>query len=78
MSGCWSPSPRWPPLSTRINSATTCTARSRPGSLPRKIHEALLMMVVYAGFPTALTSMVVWKEVLASARRQGVSIDIPE
>lgn len=43
-----------------------------------KIHEALVMMTVYAGFPTALTSLVVWKEVVASARRRGIKVDIPE
>jgi 4-carboxymuconolactone decarboxylase len=46
------------------------------GISARKIHEALLMMVVYAGFPTALTSLVVWKEVLGAARRQGVPVDM--
>ena len=46
------------------------------GISARKINEALLMMIVYAGFPTALTSMVVWKEVVASAARQGVPIDL--
>jgi 4-carboxymuconolactone decarboxylase len=46
------------------------------GISARKIHEALLMMVVYAGFPTALTSLVVWKEVLGAARRQGVAVDM--
>jgi hypothetical protein len=34
------------------------------------------MMVVYAGFPTALSALVVWKDVVASARRQGVAIDL--
>jgi 4-carboxymuconolactone decarboxylase len=46
------------------------------GISARKINEALLMMVVYAGFPTALSALVVWKDVVASARRQGVAIDI--
>jgi 4-carboxymuconolactone decarboxylase len=43
-----------------------------------KIHEALVMMTVYAGFPTALSALVVWKEVVASARRRGIKVDIPE
>lgn len=42
----------------------------------RKVHEALVMMVVYAGFPTALTALVVWKEVVASARRRGITVDL--
>jgi len=46
------------------------------GISARKINEALLMMVVYAGFPTALSALVVWKDVVASARRQGVAIDL--
>jgi 4-carboxymuconolactone decarboxylase len=46
------------------------------GISARKIHEALVMMVVYAGFPTALTSLVVWKEVVTSARRHGLKVDL--
>jgi len=56
--------------------ATTFTVRSQAGISARKINEALLMMVVYAGFPTALSALVVWKDVVASARRQGVAIDL--
>lgn len=48
------------------------------GMSARKIHEALVMMVVYAGFPTALTSLVVWKEVVAAARRRGLELDLGE
>lgn len=48
------------------------------GISARKIHEALLMLVVYAGFPTGLTALVVWQEVVASARRQGLTLDLPE
>ena len=44
----------------------------------RKIHEALVMMVVYAGFPAALTGLAIWKEVVASARKRGLTVDIPE
>jgi len=43
----------------------------------RKIHEALLMMLVYVGFPTALTALVTWKEVVGQARRQGMVVDLP-
>jgi 4-carboxymuconolactone decarboxylase len=46
------------------------------GISARKIHEALVMMTVYAGFPTALTAMVVWKEVTESARRHGQQLDL--
>ncbi len=48
------------------------------GISARKVNEALLMMVVYAGFPTALGALVVWKDVLAAARRQGVPIDLDD
>jgi len=49
------------------------------GISARKINEALLMMVVYAGFPTALSALVVWKDVVASARaRASPSISRPE
>jgi 4-carboxymuconolactone decarboxylase len=47
------------------------------GISARKIKEALVMMVVYAGFPTALTSLVLFDEVAASARRRGLELDLP-
>src|SRR5579859_3925583 len=47
------------------------------GISARKIREALVMMVVYAGFPTALTSLVLFDEVVASARRRGLELDLP-
>ena len=47
------------------------------GMDPRRIHEALMMLVVYVGFPTTLQALVVWQEVVASARRRGVEIDLP-
>jgi 4-carboxymuconolactone decarboxylase len=37
---------------------------------PRRIGEALVMLVVYAGFPTALDALVVYREVLESHRRR--------
>jgi 4-carboxymuconolactone decarboxylase len=43
----------------------------------KKIHEALVMLVVYAGFPAALQALTTWREVVASARRQGIAIDLP-
>jgi 4-carboxymuconolactone decarboxylase len=48
------------------------------GSSAAKIHEALVMLAVYAGFPAALDALRVWREVLASARRQGLAPDLPE
>ena len=47
------------------------------GMDPRRIHEALLMLVVYVGWPVALQSLVVWQEVVRSARKRGAEIDLP-
>jgi 4-carboxymuconolactone decarboxylase len=44
---------------------------------PRRIHEALLMLPVYVGFPTAIQALVVWRAVVESARRHGQTIDLP-
>ena len=44
------------------------------GVSARKIHEALVELVVYAGFPTATSMLFEWQQVLAAARRQGVAI----
>lgn len=41
------------------------------------VHEALLMLVVYCGMPAALGAMVCWSEVVASARRRGLDVDLP-
>jgi 4-carboxymuconolactone decarboxylase len=46
------------------------------GVSAKKIHEALVMMVVYAGFPAALGGLTVWREVIDAARRAGVTVDI--
>lgn len=44
----------------------------------RKIHEALLMLVVYTGFPNAVTVMAAWAEICDSLRRRGVDLgDVP-
>ena len=40
------------------------------GVPPEKLHETLLMTVVYAGFPAAIAALVVWKEVLAAHERK--------
>jgi 4-carboxymuconolactone decarboxylase len=44
------------------------------GVSARKIHESLVMLVVYAGFPTATVMLNEWRTVLDSARRQGAPI----
>ena len=43
----------------------------------RRIHEALLMLPVYVGFPTAIKALVTWRKVVDSARRRGIPVDIP-
>lgn len=43
---------------------------------PQKIHEALVMLVVYCGFPVALQALVVWKEVVEAERRRGTTIEL--
>lgn len=42
----------------------------------RRIHEALVMLGVYAGFPTMLTALVCWREVRESAQRRGLDVDV--
>ncbi|MGH3320964.1 MAG: carboxymuconolactone decarboxylase family protein [Streptosporangiaceae bacterium] len=42
-----------------------------------KIHEALVMLTVYAGFPVSLRALSLWRDVTESARRQGVEVDAP-
>jgi 4-carboxymuconolactone decarboxylase len=44
------------------------------GVSARKIHEALVELVVYAGFPTATSMLFEWQQVLVAARRQGLAI----
>ena len=41
-----------------------------------KIHEALVMLVVYNGFPTALAALSCWRDVAEAARRRGVPIEV--
>jgi 4-carboxymuconolactone decarboxylase len=38
---------------------------------PRRIHEALTMLVVYAGFPPAIQALYVWRKVFRSAVSKG-------
>jgi 4-carboxymuconolactone decarboxylase len=47
------------------------------GIPPRRIHESLMMLPVYVGFPTALASLALWQEVVAASRRRGMEIDLP-
>jgi 4-carboxymuconolactone decarboxylase len=42
------------------------------GIPPAKIHEALVMLVIYAGFPRCVSALYEWRQVLDSAVRQGV------
>jgi 4-carboxymuconolactone decarboxylase len=46
------------------------------GNSARRIHEALVMLVVYAGFPTGIKALDCWKGVVDSARRQGLELDL--
>lgn len=41
----------------------------------QKIHEALVMLVVYAGFPTAITALAEWRSVREACARQGFHVD---
>jgi 4-carboxymuconolactone decarboxylase len=46
------------------------------GTSAKKLHETLVMLVVYAGFPAALQALTTWREVVDSARRQGIAVDL--
>jgi 4-carboxymuconolactone decarboxylase len=48
------------------------------GISARKIHETLVQLCVYAGFPVMLDALVAWGEVVASARRQGLTLDLED
>lgn len=43
-----------------------------------KLHEALVMQAVYAGFPAAIGALGVWREVVGAARRQGLELELPD
>lgn len=47
------------------------------GIEPIRIHEAITMLVVYVGFPTVLEAMATWQSVVRSARKKGMTIDVP-
>jgi 4-carboxymuconolactone decarboxylase len=40
----------------------------------RKVHEALVMQVVYAGFPRAISALDLWREVVVDARQKGLDV----
>jgi 4-carboxymuconolactone decarboxylase len=44
------------------------------GVSARKIHETIVELVVYAGFPTATNMLYEWVQVLNDARAQGIPI----
>lgn len=44
------------------------------GMSARRIHEALVELVIYVGFPTATTMLYEWKQVLDAARAKGIPI----
>jgi 4-carboxymuconolactone decarboxylase len=39
-----------------------------------KVHEALVMLVVYVGFPTTLTSLSEWRDVREACERNGMNL----
>jgi 4-carboxymuconolactone decarboxylase len=45
---------------------------------PRAIHEALVMICLYAGFPAAIQSLQVWREVIAAVERSGKAVDLDQ
>ena len=47
------------------------------GIPPRRVHEALMMLPVYVGFPTALAALILWQEVVQASRQRGTTIDLP-
>lgn len=44
---------------------------------PMRIHEALMLLPVYVGFPCALQALNLWGEVVRSERRRGTTIAVP-
>lgn len=42
------------------------------GIPPRKVHEAIVMLNVYVGFPKTLEALTLWRQVFNSAVRKGV------
>jgi len=46
------------------------------GMAAREIHEALVMLVVYGGFPSSLRALTCWRGVVESVRRRGGTVDL--
>lgn len=44
---------------------------------PVKVQEAIVMMTVYGGFPAAIGGLMEWRDVIRSARKQGIEVDLP-
>lgn len=42
------------------------------GIPPRKLHEALTMLIVYSGFPPTVAALSEWRQVFDAAVKQGV------
>jgi 4-carboxymuconolactone decarboxylase len=42
------------------------------GIPPRKLHEAITMLIVYAGFPPTVAALSEWRQVFDAAVKQGV------
>jgi 4-carboxymuconolactone decarboxylase len=61
----------WPLLRNYLHGAV------QSGVPTRKVHEALVQLVVYCGFPVAVQALSEWKDVLESSRRRGVEFDSP-
>jgi 4-carboxymuconolactone decarboxylase len=46
------------------------------GMSARKVQETLVMMFVYGGFPNASSMLLLWRETIERARRQGLKVDL--
>lgn len=48
------------------------------GMSARRIQEALVMLAVYRGFPSAIQGLTVFRTVMDACRAQGVALDVDE
>lgn len=48
------------------------------GMPARQVHEAVVMAFVYGGFPNASSAMMCWRDVVARARRHGMTVDLDD
>jgi 4-carboxymuconolactone decarboxylase len=46
------------------------------GISARKVHETLVMLVVYGGFPTMVEALRTWQDVREAAGRQGLDVSL--